>query len=383
MKTTCQGFWSCLAILAALHATIEHADAGAIYQFTNLGDRSAVGLNDAGQVAGSEYVSPSSMDRPFLYDSLGPASGTIQGVPGIGWYVEALGPAGQVAGNSSNPNDSQNQRNVVDVRTGALTQLPSDMFHVQAINGDGQVLGTISNYAQGKLPQSVIFDGGTTTPLPNLPGAYMSSGIAMNASGQVVGYARMDQANDSRAFLYSDGKLTDLGSLSNGSSGATAINDSGTAAGSSTAADGSIRAVLFKDGAIQDLGALPGSSTGLDQSTALGINDKGEVVGQSNGHPFLYEAGKMIDLTDFIPPQLLWKLIEVNAINNQGQILGSGVAPDGYRYSFLLTPSDLGTPIAPPPTPERPLPVPEPGAITMFAVISLWVLYGRFRGRRA
>src|SRR3954465_13081078 len=72
-------------------------------------------------------------------------------------------------------------------------------------------------------------------PLGSL-GGVSTYGTAINASGQVAGWGDTDAAGAShrRAFLFSNGVLTNLGTLSGGTqSFAYAINDAGQVAGSS------------------------------------------------------------------------------------------------------------------------------------------------------
>lgn len=59
---------------------------------------------------------------------------------------------------------------------------------------------------------------------------------------------------------------------------------------------------------IIDLGTLPGVN-----SVANGINDKGQIVGQSDGSAFLYENGSMTGIG---------VLEGAAGINNSGQIVG-------------------------------------------------------------
>jgi probable HAF family extracellular repeat protein len=72
-------------------------------------------------------------------------------------------------------------------------------------------------------------------------------------------------------------KIVDLGTLGGGDSRAEGINDSGQVVGDSETAGGQRLAFLWTDGVMQDLGTLGGS-----HSEARGINDSGQVVGQSS-----------------------------------------------------------------------------------------------------
>jgi len=64
---------------------------------------------------------------------------------------------------------------------------------------------------------------------------------------------------------------------------------------------------------VTDLGTLPGPA---DQryapAIAFGLNDRGQVVGVSEGSPFLYSSGKMMPLD-----------VQAYAINNSGQLATS------------------------------------------------------------
>ena len=98
-----------------------------------------------------------------------------------------------------------------------------------------------------------------------------------------------------------------------------------------------------KDSGIQSLGTLPGDVSSL----AKGINDKGQVVGQStdangNSRAFLWQNGTMIDLNTRVPGggSTLF-LFEAFAINSRGQFAVVGFdANSGDCCAFLATPSD-------------------------------------------
>src|SRR5206468_11369753 len=94
-------------------------------------------------------------------------------------------------------------------------------------------------------------------------------------------------------------------------------------------------AFLYQGGVMRDLGTLRGG-----YSIALGINNGGDVVGESDGSAFLYHNGVMIDLNTLVQPGgNLLRLELATGINDQGQIVGRGLflSPAGER-AFLLTP---------------------------------------------
>jgi probable HAF family extracellular repeat protein len=97
------------------------------------------------------------------------------------------------------------------------------------------------------------------------------------------------------------------------------------------------RAFYYSNGIMTDLGTLGGAS-----SDARGLNDDGDVVGTAQNaagqaRAFLWRNGVMTDLNTLVPPETGWVLESAAAISNGDQIVGYGTF-NGKRRAFLLTP---------------------------------------------
>jgi probable HAF family extracellular repeat protein len=198
--------------------------------------------------------------------------------------------------------------------------------------------------AQQPDPSTVRYDviylgslGGTSPSGPETGEAF-----AINERGELAGYSISACDNTIHAFLYSNGRMIDLGTLGGSISAATAINESGQVVGWSYNSNNESRAFLYSDGRMTHLGTLGGA-----YSTAKGINDTGQVVGYAGtsnnvSHAFLYSNGSMVDLGTLGGPSSL-----AHAINNSGQVVGRAERPgtDDTR-PFLYSDgkmSDLGS----------------------------------------
>jgi len=171
---------------------------------------------------------------------------------------------------------------------------------------------------------------------------------ALNNQGQIVGSSNRTGDQSGSAFLWENGSIHELhGSLGGDQTGAFAINDQGQAAGFGYLPGGNtFHATLWKNvKSITDLGVV-----GSDPcSYATSINAKTQVVGGSgcggNGfRAFLWEEGSIFDLNTLIPHGSALYLQITNAINDRGEIAGTGVDVSGNGHAFLLIPCDENHP---------------------------------------
>jgi probable HAF family extracellular repeat protein len=183
--------------------------------------------------------------------------------------------------------------------------------------------------------------GGTLAVVASLDGG---GGGAINNRGQVVGTSYLKGDQTFHPFLWDRGVLTDLGTLGGDNGEAYWINDAGQIVGrADTSGSASHHAVLWDRGTMTDLGV----ATGFPCSTAIDINQRGQVIidtgicNVGGGPGLLWESGgPSIDLNSLLVPRSSLTVGDVNYINDRGEIAATGVLPDGDQHAILLVPCD-------------------------------------------
>jgi probable HAF family extracellular repeat protein len=206
------------------------------------------------------------------------------------------------------------------------------------------------------VEHAALWRNGTLTDLELLPGGANGQTDAIAASGVVVGWSEnglLDAAGlpVGRATLWTkEGNVTDLGTVPGGTSSlATALNNLGHVVGfsdndipdafSMVGLANQTRAFLWQNGVIKDLGTLGGAD-----ALASNVNEASQVGGFSytnsafsmnctyplTTHAFFYENGKMTDLGTFGGSCSI-----TGWMNNRGQITGYANTPDGNNHAFV------------------------------------------------
>ena len=192
--------------------------------------------------------------------------------------------------------------------------------NVGGMNNGGTVVGS---YTQAGQSRAFIYKNGQLTDL----GAGAAN--AINTRGQVTG------AIDGHAFLYDNGVLRDLGTLGGNNSNARGLNDRGEVVGLSSNAFGQPVPFLY-DGAMRE---LPGGSF----AAAIDVNDRLQVVASAEGRHGYLVADGVVTYLDSLPTVRAsgWRNLEPTGINDQGWIVGTGIDPAGNFRAFLLVPRTL------------------------------------------
>jgi probable HAF family extracellular repeat protein len=335
-----------VAVVAALAVSAASGSAGSVqaqWVITDLGTLGggwgeATALNERGEIVGDELGSDESV-RLFLWRNGRMAALAIPD----GESADAINSRGQIIGWTL-PAKGDGYSFVWD--NGRVIHLRR--FNVAAINDGGQIAGSIRSSGRSV---AALWEQGKVTSLGALPGSKRMSPYDMNERGQVVG-SSVSEARDGttveRGFLWSDGQMTDLGTLAWHATATdpVAINAGGQVAGDGRVAPNNRHAFLWQDGTMTDLGTLGGR-----YCRVTGLNDRGEVVGWSRlkvpagaapiEHAFLWSKGRMIDLGT-----LGGKWSRAIAINSQGRVIGSSATRTGESHAFVWqggAMTDLGT----------------------------------------
>ncbi len=332
------------------------------YTVTDLGTlghmtSTAYGINNLGEVIGESgslaflwlpspaYGLPAGMNWPIMYDS----------------KASAINDTGQVVGTY----DEGPWRMPFLWENGVTTFLGTFGFggEVNGINNFEQMVGSCALWDLAEPPEwyvrAFLWTRGVMIDLGTL-GSKSSTAGAINDSGQVVGSAGLAD-NTSSLFLITpedtdgdnisdlwyrdddmDGKNDLMSELYPVPGTARDINDLGQVVGEACfyihnsaflwlpePAYG-LSAGMFVLGVPGQLGA-----------TAHAINYWGQVVGEGYHDigAFIWDSLNGVrGLNDLIDSQSGWTLISAKDINDLGQIVGSGLNPQGIIHAFLLTP---------------------------------------------
>jgi probable HAF family extracellular repeat protein len=335
--------WSPLVALAGLLSAPSATAQG--FTVTDLGtlggiNSQATAINIRGQVVGFSTLQGEAITRAFLWEDgvitdLGSLGGTFSKANAINNRGQVVG-ASEITANAARHAALFDRHGIAD-----LGAFPASLVGAAfGINNRGDIFGgstTVGSSRSGPFHAAQFKDGGGTD-LGTLSGP-TSFAAGVNNHGQAVGRADLP-GGVSRAVIFSDGVITDLGTLPGGTTSVgRAINNRGDVACLSDTAAGAFHACLWRRGVMTDLGTLGGAF-----SDTAGMNNHRQIVGASTiasgqQHAYLFSKATMTDLNDLIPVDSGWILVAATGINDVGEIVGNGRI-NGQTHAFLLTPDD-------------------------------------------
>jgi probable HAF family extracellular repeat protein len=253
-------------------------------------------------------------------------------------------------------------------RVAGLGTLGGHLSSALDINSHGQVTGFSTNSTRDPFPseqqyylpwvdeiRGFVWRGGVMHDLGTLGGPDAQSYI-QNQRGQIAGWSdtnsRLHAATGAPTidpFLWQDGHMIDLGGLGGTLGNVNWLNDKGEVVGQSDLpGDQTAHPYLWNGRRMIDLGTLGG-----DFGSATYVNDRGDVAGlalttgDQGVDGFLWHHGKMTDL----PPIGGAAFATAESVNDQDEVVGVGYDPNGNEISaFLWTGGhgyDLNTLVAP------------------------------------
>ena len=324
------------------------------YEVTNLGTLGSISgandLNDLGQVVGTFMTSNGKQHAFFWDETNGMQSLTPRG--NVNSHAKSINNLGQVAGNVGyrwNKYPDEYRQGFLWDKANCIP-IPDARFALD-INDIGQIVGQSHKTIGRSGNRGVLWNSlndNDAVDLRETVGLYQASNI--NNVGQIVSPCRCRKKPCIVEYCFWDSKkgtsnksdAIPLGSLGGGYTWAFGMNDLGQVVGESSIEVDKKRAFIWdRIQGMRHLGTLDNTSD-RNKSGARDINNAGQVVGYIDDlhtrNAFLWdEKNGMQNLNDLIDSNSPWHLQAANGINEKGWIVGQGKFNRKTR-AFLLKP---------------------------------------------
>lgn len=324
-----------LSLAAAAHAASYHLVDLGVPDGASASSATAVNLH--GDVTVNATVGGNSF--AYYYD------GSLHAIPSVGSPTSsestALNDNGLFVGTLHYADSPTARGFIYNANTDALTTFGSTFDHdgygnAISVNNAGITLGGAGLYAPG----GYTYTGGVYTGLDSET-LYLGGYGALNNANQVLTSSSSLQS----FYLHQLGAISDAGTdlLNWNVFHASDFNDNGTIAGYDYANHN-----LFLT-TNTHLDTADYGKIGLGISSVGDVNNLNDVVGTYDAGgmttgAFLFSNGTFADLNTLISPALGWNLFAATGINDNGQIVGTGWAPDGSQHAFRLDPDAVPEP---------------------------------------
>jgi probable HAF family extracellular repeat protein len=290
----------------------------------------AFAINDRGQVVGRSRTASDSVHAFLWEDGVMIDLGALPG----GDYSEAynINDKGQIVGASFTTGPGCDPAPFTSACThaflweqGTMTPLRplagAAYSYAYSINNRGQIAGMSSTTSDETHAVTWTAEG-QITDLGTLPGDNFMQANAIDDRGRIVGWSS-GETTTTRAFLWEKGAMSELGTLNGSFSMAIDINKHGLIVG--TGDDNGTRPpVMWFRGALTALPLLPGAYLG-----EVGrANDRGIVAGRMVYYPseivlpVLWADGRLVELPSLPAPPNYTNWTAAYDVNNRGDVVG-------------------------------------------------------------
>ena len=330
------------------------------YMVIELGGRRANDISQSGQIVGNKEFTPGIRHAAFWLNSQS-APIDLGTLPGLGSVAFSINPRREIVGYAFNDDSSVERPLFWTSPNSAPVELPGLpaglVSEVYGINPRGQIVGQFFS-VDFSVERAVFWPNNNAAPIylrklsDELP---RSAASDINSSGNIFGdscdadfvechtvfwatktSAPVALASPGGDFIYTDIDLPGHG-----------INNPGNMVGHAYNADFSAARGVFWASSSSPAVVLSGVGE-FTNTFAAAISDNGQIVGTgfnedfSRQRPFLWPnaTSQAIDLTTFFPAGSNWDLdtLFTAAVNNRGEIIGSGLFKDGTVHNFVLVP---------------------------------------------